>query len=276
VAAQARVDVARDRLELAEALSERVALRVEAARSPQAEAHGAKAEVARAHLEVIRSEGALVAARGRLASLWGDPAAAFGRAEADLFSLAAIPELSAVERDLARHPDLQRLAAERRVAQREAELARSQRRADITASAGAKYLGELDTGGFMLEFSMPLGTAARAAPAIRAADEQVLELEQTLASRQRNLTGVAAALIAELKARKAERALLEEAALPEARAAVTEYQAGFEAGRHAFLVVADAQRRLVEIQGQAIAVAADFHRLMTELEQLTYRLENDS
>jgi len=276
VASQSRLDVAHDRLDLAEVLYERVARRVEAARSSQAEAHGAKAELARARLEMIRSEGTLAASRARLASLWGDPVADFGRAEAELFILAPIPDLAEVQRDLARHPDLQRLAAERQVAEREAELARSQRRADITASAGAKYLGELDTGGFMLEFSMPLGTASRAEPAIRAAQEQVLELELTQASRHRNLAGVAAALIAELNARKAELAMLDETALPEARAAVTEYQAGFEAGRHSFLVVADAQRRLVEIQSQAITVAADFHRLMTELEQLTYRLENKS
>lgn len=276
VASQARLEVAHEQLELTEALYGRVAARVDAARSPRAEAHGAKAELARARFEVIRNEGALAAARARLASLWGDPGAGFGRAEAALFNLAPIPHLAEVERDLARHPDLQRLAAERRVAERDAELARSQRRADVTASAGAKYFGELDTGGLVLEFSMPLGTASRAEPAIRAADEQVLALEQTLASRQRNLAGVAAALIAELNTRKAELVVLEESALPEARAAVDEYQAGFEAGRHAFLAVADAQRRLVEIRGQAIAVAADFHRLMTELERLTYRLGSES
>jgi cobalt-zinc-cadmium efflux system outer membrane protein len=271
--AQEWAALASERVELAQRLHERVEQRVAAARSPVAEAHSSRAEWARAQANLARREGGLDAARARLAALWDGAGADIAAVSADLFALPPVPEPAAVRRALARNPDLQRLIAAQAVASAEAELARGQRAADITASAGAKYYGEFDSGGLMVELSVPLGSATRAAPAVRAAEERVVAAELAQASQRREVTGVALQLVAELTARERELALFDGTVIPEARAAVRQYQQGFEAGRHSFLTVADAQRRLVEARAEAIAAAVAFHRLMLELEQLTYSVE---
>jgi cobalt-zinc-cadmium efflux system outer membrane protein len=271
--AQEWAALASERVELAQRLHERVEQRVAAARSPVAEAHSSRAEWARAQANLARREGGLDAARARLAALWDGAGTDIAAVSADLFALPAVPEPAAVRQALARNPDLQRLIAAQAVASAEAELARGQRAADITASAGAKYYGEFDSGGLMVELSVPLGSATRAAPAVRAAEERVVAAELAQASQRREVTGVALQLVAELTARERELALFDGTVIPEARAAVRQYQQGFEAGRHSFLTVADAQRRLVEARAEAIAAAVAFHRLMLELEQLTYSVE---
>jgi cobalt-zinc-cadmium efflux system outer membrane protein len=266
--AQAETKLAAERLALAQDLGERVERQVEAARRSEAEAHSARMDVGRARLARVRSAGALEAARIRLAALWGATAPAFERAEARLFDLPPLPSPTEVIASLAANPDLLRLASEQRIAQAEAELARSQSQADVTISAGAKYYGELDAGGIILELSMPLGTRSRAEPVVRAAEQRSRASELAAEGRRRQIQGLVSALIARLDASRVELSLLQEAVIPEAERAAVLYREGFEAGRHSFITLAAAQHQLIEARRDAIVTASAFHRLRIELETL--------
>jgi cobalt-zinc-cadmium efflux system outer membrane protein len=269
VAAQARVEVASERLQLSNDLQKRVERQVAAARLSRAEDHGARMEVARARLEMVRATGAVASARAQLAALWGQVSADFGRPEADLFKLSEVPDLMSSIAAVARNPDLQRLHSESQMARAQVALARSQRRADVTVTAGMKYFGEFNAGGVALGFSLPLGSRARAEPGIRAATAREHASRQALESRRREVNGLVAVLVAQLNTRQSELALLQNAVIPEARGAVQEYQRGFDTGRHSSITLAQAQRHLIETRDQAVDTASDFHRLMIELELLT-------
>ncbi|MEJ8567217.1 TolC family protein [Elongatibacter sediminis] len=275
IAAHDRLALAGEQLELATHLLRQVEHRVAAARSPAAEEYSARAELGRARASLAHQEGARAAAWAGLAALWGGEGPEIDTLEGDLFALPTVPDATAVRQSLQRNPDVLRQVAATAVASAESALARATQTPDISASAGLRYFGETDDAGFVLEFSLPLGTASRAEPAVRAAEQRTTASHLAQTARLREVNGVAMRLLAELEARRNELQIYQESVIPEARAAVEAYRLGFEAGRHSFLTVADAQRRLSEARAQAIATAAAFHRLMTELEQLTYTVQGE-
>lgn len=73
---------------------------------------------------------------------------------------------------------------------------------------------------------------------------------------------------AAMQARRQSEALRGEA-LTQAEQALTLTQRGFANGRFSFLELADAQRQVLELRGQAITASADAQRIDAEIERLT-------
>lgn len=243
--------------------------RVAAARAPAAEKNRAAIQLGRTRLEQQRSEQALLSARRRLAALWGSSDARFGDARADLFELPAVASFAELTALLNANPDFLRFASAARLRDAEWQLASAEAKANITVGAGLRRFEETGDTGLVVNFSMPLAFSNRNQGAIRAA---ALRREQVEVDSQASLIAKQATLFEfyqTLQQARNEVTVLREQLLPQAEAALTQLQYGYQRGRFSYLELADAQRELIALQRDAINAAASYHRTRAEIERLT-------
>jgi cobalt-zinc-cadmium efflux system outer membrane protein len=116
--------------------------RVAAARAPDVELRRARVALARAGIEREHAEHELLSSRRRLAAMWGAGEPDFDEVAGDLYSL---PEIETFESLLARlddSPQFLRFASEARLRDAELRVAEAQARANLTVSAGLRFLHE--------------------------------------------------------------------------------------------------------------------------------------
>ncbi|TAK51366.1 MAG: TolC family protein [Gammaproteobacteria bacterium] len=269
VAAQDRVALAAMTSAIAQRTLEAVAIRVQAARSPEAELSRASIALTRARVEVQQAESAMRAARQVLAALWGSQHPGFTEASGDLLTLRPVKPLEALLAALEGNPDYLRFASEARLRDAELRLARAQARPNIVFGLGMRRLEEGKDLALVVGFSMPLPLSDRNQGGIREAE---MLRAQTDAQRQAALTRARAtvfALYQELIATGARVETLRSGALAEAQQALEQTQYGYDRGRFSYLELATAQQELLDLRAAIIDAAADYHRLLAEIERLT-------
>jgi len=269
VAAQDRVALASMTSAIAQRTHDAVAIRVQAARSPEAERSRASIALTRARVEVQQAESAMRAARQTLAALWASQRPEFAEASGDLLSLSPVKPLEAVLAELEQNPDFLRLASEARLRDAELRLARAQARPNIVFGIGMRRFEDAKDSALVAGFSIPLPVSDRNQGAIREAE---MLRAQTDAQRQAALTRARAtvfALYQELSATRVRVDTLRSGALPEAQQALEQTQYGYERGRFSYLELATAQQELLDLRAAIIDAAADYHRLLAEIERLT-------
>jgi cobalt-zinc-cadmium efflux system outer membrane protein len=269
VADQEQLALARRATQLAREFESAVARRVAAARSPVAEESRARIALGRAELEEANASRILEASRRNLAATWGDAAADFLAAQADLQRLPAVASFDALVERLPANPDLRRYLSEERLRDAELRLARARRTPDVIIAAGVRRFVETGDNAFVLSFSVPLPVADRNQGAIA---ESRLRFEKASADRPAALLDAQARLFAlyqELLQARAEFETLETRLVPLARAALEQTVSGYERGRFSYLEVAEAQRELTDLQHAQIEAAASYHLVLSEIERLT-------
>ncbi|MGH8310578.1 MAG: TolC family protein, partial [Steroidobacteraceae bacterium] len=268
VAAQDRVVLARNTKELAQRTLDAIATRVQAARSPEAEGSRARIALTRARVEEQQAQSELRGARLALAALWGSYEPAFTEATADLFTLEAVKPFEILVAQLERNPDFVRFASEARLREGELRLARAQARPNLTFGIGVRRFDETNDTALVAGFSMPLPAFDRNQGAIREAE---MRLAQTDAARVAAFVRARAAvfgLYQELLASRTRLETLRSDALRQAQQALEQTQFGYERGRFSYLELSTAQQELLELRAAIIEAAADYHRLLAEIERL--------
>ena len=269
IAAQDRLALAVSTRELAQRTLDAISARVQAARSPELERSRARIALTRAQLEEQQAQSELRGVRRALAALWGSSAPAFGRADADLLSLESVASFEELVRRLERNPDFLRFASEARLREAELKLARAQARPDLTFAVGVRRLQEGSDQALVAGFSMPLPVFNRNRGNIREAE---VRLAQTDAQRNAASLRAQAAifrLYQELTASRSRVDTLRNEALPQAQQALDQTQFGYDRGRFSYLELATAQQELLELRAAIIEAAADYHRILAEIERLT-------
>lgn len=269
VAAQDRVALARMTSAIAQRTHDVVAIRVQAARSPEAELSRASIALTRARVEVQQAESEMRAARQALAALWGSRQPDFTEANGDLLTLSPVKPLETVLAELEQNPDYLRFASEARLRDAELRLARAQARPNIVFSVGTRRFEETKDSALVAGFSIPLPVANRNQGAIREAE---MFLAQTDAQKRAALTrahAIVFGLYQELSATRVRAETLRGGALPEAQKALEQTQYGYERGRFSYLELATAQQELLDLRAAIIDAAADYHRVLAEIERLT-------
>ncbi len=269
VAAQERVSLARETSSLTERTARAITARVEAARTPEAELSRARITVTRAHADERQAESVLRGAKRTLVAMWGATIPGFQSARADLLSLAPLDSFEALEDRVARNPDLTRFASESRLRDAEMRLAQSQTRPNLTVGVGIRRFQATGDIGFTAGFTMPLPLFDRNQGAIAAAQ---VRSQQTRAQEQATRIRLQAQLFALYQQLLSSRDLLttlQSEALPQARAALDQTQVGYDRGRFSYLELGAAQQDLVSLRTSVIETAADYHRLIAEIERLT-------
>jgi cobalt-zinc-cadmium efflux system outer membrane protein len=243
--------------------------RYNAGSASRAELSRARTDAMQARLAVSNLEVRLASAKRRLASLWGDTEPDFADVEADLFSLAPVPEFARIRAQLEQVPQLQRFLTLGRLRQAELDLAIARGRQDIEVGAGIRRVSETGDNGLVLEFSMPIGFFDRNQGNIAAARQDLarLDLEQE-AVRVKVFTQLHNAY-AQLEQARQQVQTLREQILPEAQQALELIQDGYDDGRFSYLELVQARQELQSFETDAIAAAANFHQTLITLESLT-------
>ncbi|MGE0467588.1 MAG: TolC family protein [Steroidobacteraceae bacterium] len=269
VADQERLSLARRTAQLATEVLAGVQRRVDAARSPIAEASRATIARIRAELDVTDAERRLESSRQALAASWGAAHADFGVARADLQQFPDVAEFNLLASQLEANPDQLRFLSEQRLREAELRLAQATKTPDFTVGAGVRRFEETGDNAFVLSFSIPLPVANRNAGAIAESQARIAALPYEREAALLEVRTRLFALYQELQQARTESTAHDTELVPQAREALEQTRAGFDRGRFSYLEVADAQRELLELEFTRIEAAATFHLLLIEIERLT-------
>ena len=246
-----------------------VALRVRAAKSPEAELLRARAALSRDLLEEQHVVAELTAARQGLAATWGSSRADFSEVRADLYRMPELSDFEALAARLDANPDFLRFASVARLRDAESRLARSLRRPDLEVSGGVRRLEETNDQALVLGISVPLFAGRRAAPAIAEADalRELADVERDAArlEARTRLYG----LYEQLRQAIRETDTLRGDVQPQLDEALRATKYAYERGRYGYLELVDAQRAFLEARGAAIVSAVTAQQLLAEIERLT-------
>jgi cobalt-zinc-cadmium efflux system outer membrane protein len=269
VAAQERARFADENASLTQKTLEAIAGRVKAARSPIAEESRARIALTRAQIDQRQAALALETARSGLSLTWGRVDAQFSSATADLFAFEPLESFESFAAKIERSPDIARFASDARLRDAEVRLAQAQVRPDITLSVGVRNFRDTGDNALVVGFSMPLAIYDRNPGGIREAQVRRAQSDAQLAASKSRLMGTLFSIYREAAAARERAEAFRFQALPQARDALAQTQSGYERGRFSFLELLTSQQDLLTIGEAAIDAAADFHRLLAEIERLT-------
>ncbi|MGD9548994.1 MAG: TolC family protein [Candidatus Krumholzibacteriia bacterium] len=268
VAAQDKLQIADDLIDVATQDLEAVDRRIKAGATSPIELTRARVAVATAQMERESLAQALVAARARLAATWGSEAPAFEDAVGDLEPVASPPDRQILEGRLAANPGLARWQTE--LAQRRAALAleRALGKIDLVAAGGFRRIEETGDNAFVAGLSIPLPTSNRNQGNVAAAELRVDQVE-----RQRRSAFVAAqaelaASYADLTAAYGAVRSLRDTILPEAQEAMATAESAYLKGLFTYTDVLAVRSTFFELRVRYIESLVRYHTASAEIERL--------
>jgi len=269
VAAQERLALASEHVELAERIRREVAAWVAASRNPETDLHAA--EIALADVELLREtvEHELASAKVTLAAAWGALEPDFGIAVGTLDELPAVEDFDILAARLPMSSTLRATAFQIDTLKAYRRVAESSTRPDIDVSLGVRRFEALNDQGLVMSFSVPLGSRPRASLAIAETNAQLAAVEARRDALQTESHQILFSIYQELMHARHEHEVLRANMLPKAERALNISRQGFEAGRLSFLALAQAQRTLFDLRKRSVDVAAEYHSLLVEVERLT-------
>jgi len=266
---QARLELAAQNLDLAEAGRGAIAYRVERSRSPLTDLHLADLAVLRAELEREDANHELASARVALSVLWGEQHPDFDRVAGQLLELPPIETFDRLVERLPRSAAQQAFVLEAQQIDAQERLASSARMPDVHTTLGVRRLESIDDEALVLSFSLPLGTATRSALAL---DRQRAERDRLAARRTAAWLDNYQSLFGqyeELQHARHHVERLRDRMIPLADKTLAATQAGYEETRFSFLQVAQARAGLLDLHRDAIDAATRYHRLLADIERAT-------
>ena len=263
LAAQARVEIARERLGLARGFRDEVKRRVDAARDPLFAGSRADAEVAQAQIDYDQAQIEARVALINLARYWN------GRVD---FSLTAtlFEDTSAANKAAGEvaEDDLAVFAAQKGVALAQVRLEQARAVPDPTVSVGIRHLWDSEVS-LVFGGSIPLQRYDQNRAAIERAQAEGIaadaDLEAFRIDRDREIARLQVRLLA--KASEARRIAQE--TIPRAETAVVQVRDGFGRGGFTYNDVMAAHTALLEARARRVAVLEEFHILRARLDRLT-------
>lgn len=267
--AQERVEFAKESVSIAEKTLQTISARVDAGRSPEAERSRARIALTRAVVEQRQAQSNLRSARYALSATWGSPEPIFTTASANLFRLQAVDTFPALMRRLDQSVDLSLFASTARLREAELRLARAQARPNLSFSVGARRFEGSNDAALVAGFSMELPVYNRNQGAIREAQVRLSQNDALREAARLNARSALLSLYQEMTTAGARVETLRTEALPQAQVALDQTRGGYERGRFSFLELATAQEEVLALRSAAIDAAADFHRMLIEIERVT-------
>jgi cobalt-zinc-cadmium efflux system outer membrane protein len=266
---QQRYDLAAEALGVAEASQTRVDERVQASRSPPAEAARAGVQLWDARLLLEDAEHELEIAKHFLAAAMGEDEVRFGRAKGDLMTLPPVESFESLAARLPRTPDLLQFASEERVHDAEIRLAELQRRADPMLTLGARRYEQGNDVALVAGITVPLFSGRTAQPVIERAKAQRELAGSGREARRLRLQAQLFSALTQLQHELGLSRILRDELLPRLNTALEQAAYAYERGRFSYLEWTVAQRELLEGRMRLLESAGRFHVLRIEIERLT-------
>ena len=267
-AAQRRLELARQEVELADQVFTMVAERVKAGKVPPVEQTKSRVLLATNRAALERARRQLLSARQRLVATWGSTQPAFDSVSGDLDRLTPIPTRESLLARLSQNPDLARWCAEISLRHAELAVARSKSVPDLTVSGGVRHFAETSDVGGVAGLAISIPIFDRNQGEVRQARYSVL---RSLAERQAAETRGRAALeeaYQNLSTAYETATTLRTEVLPGAEEAFSVTNASYTEGKLPYIDVLDAQRTLHEARGQYIDALVEYHKAVADVERL--------
>ena len=268
VAAQLRIALAEDLIEMARQDLAAVDRRVEAGAASPIERTRARIALATAEMDRETVALALAAARVRLSAAWGSDEPTFGSAVGDLEQVAPPPTVSTLKQRLPANPEIARWATEQSLREAFLSLERSLGKIDVVASGGVRRLEESGDNALVAGIAVPLPIANRNQGNVQAA---ALELAQAEKGRLAATSAAHAALAsayANLSASFSSATALREEILPAAEEAMATAESAYLKGLFNFTDVLAVRTTYLDLRERYIASLAGYHSALAELERV--------
>lgn len=243
--------------------------RLAAGASPESVLLTAQAALTRAELERDRAVRLLMSARQHLAALWGERDPGFDTAAGNPLALPAVADFGELATLLDSTPELARFADERRIREARVQLARSERSANVDWQFGVRRLQENGDTGLMASVAIPLGSARRAEPGIRAAEAELALVEVERKAEGLALYSTLAEAHGRYRTAQFEVKRLDEAVLPKLAKAERAAERAYRAGAISYLEWAQLQSERTSARRQQLDAALDAQRALIEIQRLT-------
>ena len=269
LAEQQRVELRREAVALATDTVAEAGRRIESGRGVRADEARAIIALERRQLEVAEAESRIRAARRQLAHAMGDPALDPGFAQGGLLPLPPALSLVQLLKQVEAAPDALRHAREIRLRERELRVAGLRRRPGLMLGTGLRRSEAEDDLALVMSFSMPLGSARRAAPGIDRAGSDLRLSEAAGAAALLRARAEVEFLHEGLHHAAFELQILDQRLLPAAQEALDDTRRLYASGRYSLLELRDAQREWLEQRERQVDVAAEYHAHLIELQRLT-------
>jgi cobalt-zinc-cadmium efflux system outer membrane protein len=268
LAAQERLSITRDLLQLSEQVYTTVVERVKAGKVAPLEELQAKVSLTTMRIELEQTKRELETARKRLAATWGSSSPAFEKVSGEFDTVEAIPEQEQIRSLISQNPDIARWETEIAKARAAIKLKDANAIPDVTFGAGPRYFNETNDNALVMGISMPIPLFNRnQGERLEARHNLSKAEEQRKAAQIKTLTDLAQAY-QELSSAYLSAAALKENALPGAESAFNAAQEGYREGKFSYLQVIDAQRTFFEVKRQYMAALADYHKSRAGIERL--------
>ena len=242
--------------------------RVEATKASPLELNKARTALALLEIEEEHAEHKLAACRQSLAAILGELEPTFGEISADLLTLPAVPEFSALVARLEKSPVLARYAVEARWYEAQVRLAQSLRRSGPVVSAGLRRVETTDDFGLVAGVSLPLPVRDQSQGNVREARELRAQTDASGEAARIELRATLFAVYQEMLHARSALNQLRQKIIPETESSLNLARQGYETGRFSLLELLDTQKSLIELRGAVVANAAAFHLHVIEIERL--------
>jgi cobalt-zinc-cadmium efflux system outer membrane protein len=269
VAAQQMQQIAGEDIEHRKRTVQAAQRRFEAGASPESVVLGARATLARAELDLARAGQQLHSGRQHLAALWGERNPSFAVTVTDPLALPEVPAFAALADLLERTPELISFASERRIREARLQLARSQATPDLEWQVGVRRLQDTDDFALVGAVSLPLGSARRAQPDIRAASADLAALEVEREVKGLSLYSTLVEAHSRYMLARLEVSRLAADVLPQLEKAQAAAERAFSAGAIGYLEWSQLQSEHTAARKQQLDAALDAQRALIEIQRLT-------
>lgn len=270
LAAEAGIENAGKRAQLAKELSDTVRSRVQVGRDPQAAEHRADVQEMTALTDLDQARRARDIAKTGLAGLWGSADILFDLDAGALVMLGG-PEHTPLTDGPTGSPDLAILEAARDRADAAILLAKANRKQDPSVSIGVRQFQGTDDFAGVLGVSVPLPIFNTKRGNVEQANAEKRRAEWQLAAARRGLENRLATLGHTLRAAREEVVTLRDRLIPRAEQAGRLTREGYETGAFTYLEVLEAQRVVGDMRSRHVAALKTYHTTQADLDRLTER-----
>lgn len=269
LAAQQRVQLADQSLQLAQAVVHSAGKRVLAGKAPPIEATKSSLVLSSATIELTQAQRELAAAYKTLSLLWGNPTPRFSRVHGEIAQMINVPHFDVLLQRVRNNPVAARSL--KSVAQRQAllDLEQARRVPDITVSAGYRRYAQTGENTGVLGISIPIPLFDRNQGNLREAHQRLGQAQDERDATEYRLQSELVQTYEALMAAQQEVQVLRDEVLPAAKSAFDVASRGYELGKFGFLEILDAQRTLFQNQALQVRALVNYRKLVNELERLT-------
>ncbi len=272
VAAEQRVQLARELVHLSEEVFQTVSRQVETGEVSPVEKQRARVPLSQARIRLRRAEEARAAARKTLSGQWGrSDTTAFAEVEGKFGPVRPVPSLDSVESALDRNPALARQQDEIEQARAVVSLEKSDRLPVPAVTVGWQRFGGRtgsDRTALKAGVSLPLPLWDRNQGAVQRARFRLERARRRREAARVRLDTTLSKAYRSLVSAQNEAQTIAEETLPAAQSAFESVRQGYRQGKFDYLEVLDAQRTLFGVRRQQIQALSRYYQARVRVERL--------